>query len=61
MTVAESIADGLSPVRQRFAEIMKDEGYVEEVARKGGLKASESAEATMVKVREALSLEKPAV
>jgi tryptophanyl-tRNA synthetase len=61
--VADVVIEGLRPVRERYEEIMRegDGKYVEEIAEAGGRKASESAEETMVKVRQALSLERPAL
>lgn len=54
--VGEAIGEGLSGVRERFDEAMREEGYVEEVARRGAKRARESAEETMVLVREAVGL-----
>ncbi|THV49959.1 hypothetical protein BGAL_0171g00130 [Botrytis galanthina] len=45
---------GLEPIRKNYERLLGDEGYVEDVARKGGVKARENAERTMVEVREAV-------
>ncbi|KAH8600825.1 hypothetical protein B0O99DRAFT_736849 [Bisporella sp. PMI_857] len=52
-TVADAIAENLSPVRDRFLRIMgEDDGrYLEFVRDEGGKKARESAEETMVEIR----------
>lgn len=54
--VGEAVGEGLSGVRERFERIVGEEGYVEEVARRGAVRARESAEETMVLVREAVGL-----
>ncbi|KAL5319892.1 hypothetical protein ACEPPN_012950 [Leptodophora sp. 'Broadleaf-Isolate-01'] len=54
--VAGAVADGLKGVREEFERVLAEEGYVEEVARRGAVKARESAEETMVLVREAVGL-----
>ena len=54
--VAGVVADGLKGVREEFERVLAEEGYVEEVARRGAVKARESAEETMVLVREAVGL-----
>lgn len=56
--VAEELAGALEPVRERFERVMReDEGrYVDEVERRGAGRARESAEETMVLVREAVGL-----
>lgn len=56
--VAGEVSEGLRQVRERFERIMNegDGGYVDEVARRGAVKARESAEETMVLVREAVGL-----
>lgn len=54
--VAESVSEGLKGVRERFEEVMGEEGYLDEVARKGAVKARESAEETMQIVRGAVGL-----
>ncbi|EDN90787.1 hypothetical protein SS1G_00187 [Sclerotinia sclerotiorum 1980 UF-70] len=51
---ADAVNAGLEPIRRGYERVLGDEGYVEEVARRGGLKARENAEETMVKVREAV-------
>lgn len=56
--VSETIANSLAPIRTRYAELMaENEGaYIDHVEREGAKKARESAEATMVLVREAVGL-----
>jgi len=56
--LAETIATRLEPVRRRFEEVVGEgEGkYLDGVAERGGVKARESADATMVGVREAVGL-----
>ena len=54
--VAGQVAEGLSGVREEFERVVGEEGYVEEVARRGERRARESAEETMVLVREAVGL-----
>ncbi|KAK2628426.1 hypothetical protein QTJ16_001529 [Diplocarpon rosae] len=54
--VAEAVVQGLEAVRREFERILADEGYVEDVADKGARAARESAEETMVLVREAVGL-----
>ncbi|KAI9646940.1 Tryptophan--tRNA ligase, mitochondrial [Ciborinia camelliae] len=50
----DAVNAGLEGIRKGYERVLGDEGYVEEVARKGGIKARENAEETMVKVREAV-------
>jgi tryptophanyl-tRNA synthetase len=56
--VAEAIAESLAPVRRRYEELMKEDGgaYVDFVESEGSRRARESAEETMVLVREAVGL-----
>jgi tryptophanyl-tRNA synthetase len=58
LKVAETIAVSMEPVRVRYAELMKEDAgaYLDEVEREGARKARESAEETMVLVREAIGL-----
>ncbi|KAF7862834.1 uncharacterized protein EAF02_010383 [Botrytis sinoallii] len=51
---AIAVNTGLEPIRKNYERLLGDEGYVEDVARKGGVKARENAERTMVEVREAV-------
>lgn len=51
---ADAVNAGLESIRKGYEMVLGDEGYVEEVARKGGIRARENAEETMVKVREAV-------
>jgi tryptophanyl-tRNA synthetase len=57
-TIAETISSTLSPIRERYEEVMAEDNgaYVDHVERKGAAKARESAEATMAIVREAVGL-----
>lgn len=54
--VGEAVAEGLKETRERFERFMGEEGYLDEVARRGAGRARESAEETMVLVREAVGL-----
>lgn len=45
---------GLEGIRKGYERVLGEEGYVEEVARKGGIKARENADETMVRLREAI-------
>ena len=58
--VAETIAVGMEGVRTEFEDLMGDGdgtgGYLDEVERRGNRRARESAEETMVLVREAVGL-----
>lgn len=58
MKVSETIAESLEPIRTRYVELMVEDGgaYIDHVEKEGARKASESAEATMAVVREALGL-----
>lgn len=51
---ADAVNTGLEGIRKGYERVLGEEGYVEEVARKGGIKARENAEETMVRVREAI-------
>ena len=46
----------LDPFRQRYEELSKDDGYVEDVLREGGKKARATAQETMDQVRRATGL-----
>jgi tryptophanyl-tRNA synthetase len=56
--VAGAIDEHLAPVRERYEEVLNADGgrLLDDVARKGAAKASKSAEATMLLVREAIGL-----
>ncbi|EKD18004.1 tryptophanyl-tRNA synthetase [Drepanopeziza brunnea f. sp. 'multigermtubi' MB_m1] len=54
--VAGAVSEGLSGVRGEFDRVLREDGYVEEVARRGAARAKESAEETMVLVRDAVGL-----
>lgn len=55
-TVSEAVIERLNPIRSEYEKIMKDGGYLEQIAKEGARKASESAEETMVRVRSAVGL-----
>ena len=50
--LAEDIIAFTSPIRERILEILKDEVYLGQVARRGAEKARESAQATLKEVKE---------
>lgn len=54
--VAGNVGEALSGVRENYERIIGEKGYVDEVARRGAMRARESAEKTMVLVREAVGL-----
>lgn len=54
--VTDAVSEGLKGVRGEFERIVKDEGYLKEVARRGAERARESAEETMKVVRGAVGL-----
>ncbi len=54
--VAGEVSHGLEGVRNEFTRVLGEDGYIEEVARRGAVRARESAEETMVLVREAVGL-----
>lgn len=56
--VAQTISTSLLPIRTRWQEVMRegDGAYIDHVERLGAKRARESAEATMVIVREAVGL-----
>ncbi len=49
--VGEAAADGLAPVREEFARLIKDKAYLEEIMKKGADEAAYYARRTMSKVR----------
>ena len=51
LAVGEACADGLAPVRERFAKLIADKAYLEEVMKAGAEDASHYARRTMSKVR----------
>jgi tryptophanyl-tRNA synthetase len=53
-TVGEAVAQTFAPYQQKYAELMSDTAYLEEVAAKGAAKAAEMAAATLAKVKEAI-------
>ena len=53
---AEAVVELLRPVQQRYAEIAADPGVVDAILATGAAKARPLAEATMVRVREAIGL-----
>jgi tryptophanyl-tRNA synthetase len=52
--VADAITVGLEGVRSEYERILGEEGFIESVEKEGGRRARESAEETMVLVREAV-------
>jgi tryptophanyl-tRNA synthetase len=56
---AEAVIDVLRPVQQRYAELVADPGYVDEVLRKGAGKAESVAATTMARARDAVGLLPP--
>jgi tryptophanyl-tRNA synthetase len=60
--VFEAVVMGLTPIRERYEQILLEgDAFLDDVAERGGRKASENAEETMVELRKALALERPAV
>ena len=57
--VAEAVVELFAPVRERYAELMADPGYLDEVLRDGAAKARSVAAATMSVVRERIGLLAP--
>ena len=54
--LAEDMVNFISPIRSKINDILNNEKYLHEVMEKGAAKASESAKATMLLVREAIGL-----
>ena len=52
----ELMWDYFAPFRKRREELLADPGYVEEILKKGGEKARETADATMKEVKKAVGL-----
>ncbi len=48
--VGETVADGLSPIREEYARLVKDKAYLEDVMKKGSETASYLARKTLSKV-----------
>ena len=55
LAVGEAVADRLAPVREEYARLLADKGYLEEVMKKGAAEASYYARKTLTKVRRKLS------
>ncbi len=51
LAVGEACADALSPVRQRFTELLADKAYLEAIMKKGAEEASYYARKTLSKVK----------
>ncbi len=51
LAVGEACADGLAPVRDAYARLMADKGYLEEVMKNGAAEASHYARKTLSKVK----------
>ena len=50
LAVGEAVADRLAPVREEYARLLADKGYLEEVMKKGAAEASYYARKTLTKV-----------
>jgi tryptophanyl-tRNA synthetase len=57
--VAEAVVEMFAPVRERYAELMADPGYLDEVLRDGATKARAVAVSTMSAVRDRIGLLAP--
>jgi len=57
--VAEAVAAMFAPIRERYAELVADPAYLDEVLEKGAAQAREVAVATMARVRERVGLLAP--
>jgi tryptophanyl-tRNA synthetase len=53
---AEAVIELLRPVQQRYAELSRDPGTVQEILARGAAKARATAAATMARVRDRLGL-----
>ena len=51
LAVGEVCADALTPVRERFNELLADKAYLETVMKNGAMEASAVARRTLSKVR----------
>ena len=58
LAVGEACADALAPVQQKFAELLADKAYLEELMRKGADEASYYARRTLGKVQKKLGFVK---
>lgn len=56
--LAEDIVGFTAPIRERILEILKDEAYLGQVAKRGAEKARESAQATLKEVKEIIGFRK---
>lgn len=54
LAVGEAVADKLTPVREEYARLLADKGYLEEVMKKGSAEAAYYARKTLTKVRRKL-------
>ena len=54
LAVGETVADSLSPIREKFDTLMKDKAYLEEVMKNGAASASRIAAKTIAKVHKKL-------
>lgn len=57
--LAETAVAALQPIQARYSELMSDRSYLETVLRQGNQRASEIANATLTKVRDALGYARP--
>jgi len=56
--LAEDMVTATTPIRERIADIAKDESYLRQVSRFGAVKARESAQKTLKQVREIIGFKK---
>jgi tryptophanyl-tRNA synthetase len=54
LAVGETCADALAPVQARYAELLADKAYLEEIMKKGADEASYYARKTLSKVKKKL-------
>jgi tryptophanyl-tRNA synthetase len=57
--LAEAVVEALRPVQERYAELRRDPGQLEEVLRQGAERAGAVADATLARVRQALGFLPP--
>jgi tryptophanyl-tRNA synthetase len=57
--LAETTVEALRPIQQRYREIRSEEGFLEQVLRRGRQRAEEVADRTLARVREALGFLPP--
>lgn len=52
--LTQAVIDTLNPIQEKYREIMNDKGYLDSVLREGRYKASQVANSTLTRVKEAL-------